>query len=404
MEKSLLIFGSDFLPIPQESELNFWRDIVFQISEEFSSIIVVSFNHRRKLKEKLNSNTYLFNISPLYFGAKKYIKKQEETGPLFNKLPLGILFKTVNFVFCQKLLNQLIEEFHITNFHFMRIFGLSNQPIINRHPEISFSMTIPTHVDRGFPFHYIYHLIKNNSFKQMDKLIATTKATKKRLLELGLAEEKIEVIPWTISSSSNIEVPSDEIEKIKQKYQICKGSTIVLWSGPIQDTGKKEFYQSIEIAKLVLKTNPSYTFIFTFKPGSLKSSYLWAIHGLQNIYIFETNKSEFDSIKNIADIFLSPIMNKNRTIAPPLTWIEMLQSGIPIITFELDGVEEIIEHGKNGFIAHSSTDASRLILDIKSYDKEFIREACFSSVKKKHDIKMISDSYISLWRGIKFKK
>ena len=193
----------------------------------------------------------------------------------------------------------------------------------------------------------------------------------------------------------------DDTEKIKQKYQINEDSTIVLWSGPIQDTGKKEFFQSIEIANQVLKTNPNFSFIFAFKPGSLKSKIFRVFHSLQNIHIVETNKSEFDSLKNITDIFLSPILNKNRTIAPPLTWIEMLQSGIPIITFELDGVDEIIEHGKNGFIALSSADAARLIIDLKSFDKEFIRKACFSSVKKKHDIKLISDRYISLWRETK---
>ena len=58
--------------------------------------------------------------------------------------------------------------------------------------------------------------------------------------------------------------------------------------------------------------------------------------------VMETNRQEFDALQSLAALFLSPVCNRNRTVAPALTWIEMMQKGVPVLTTPVAGTEELI--------------------------------------------------------------
>ena len=116
------------------------------------------------------------------------------------------------------------------------------------------------------------------------------------------------------------------------------------------------------------------------------------------IKILESTRDEFLLLRDIADIFLSPICSKNRTVAPPLTWIEMMGSGIPIITTSVDGVDDIISHHYNGFLVDKAEDTVELLFQLKDVDFLEVCRNAQKTVNDEYHIEEISARYVDLWQ------
>jgi glycosyltransferase involved in cell wall biosynthesis len=76
----------------------------------------------------------------------------------------------------------------------------------------------------------------------------------------------------------------------------------------------------------------------------------------------------------------------------------MMRCHVPVITTNIPGVDEIIEHGENGFIVSGSEDASKLLLAL---DKQAIRlagEKSAAYIDEHYNLNIIADQYADLWR------
>ncbi len=394
---NLLLFGCDFFPVRKASEINFWNDMVDIFAHRFKTVVVLSVNNRQVPEENLRRNVVLYNVPPHYLGNTMKWKDPEYTGSRFHKLPLSTIYKTYTLLHYLPMFERLIKKHQINVVHYMRIFGLLNSQLTQRYPEMLFSITVPTHIDRGFPLHRFYHTIKNLGLQSMDKIVPTSRATMNRLEELGIEGEKLSVVPWSLKvvESQGFE---DVAIRLKNQLHFESQDRIVLWSGPLQHTGSSEFYYALEIARRTTSQSKEFVFVFAFKPDKLKEEYREAATDIENIRILETDRHQFIALRKSADLFLSPICNLNRTVAPPLTWIEMMRCHVPVITTNIPGVDEIIEHGENGFIVSGSEDASKLLLAL---DKQAIRlagEKSAAYIDEHYNQNIIADQYADLWR------
>ena len=309
----------------------------------------------------------------------------------------------MTFIKYLQLFDELIEKHRIDVIHYMRVFGLLNKLLTSQHPDLLFTMTVPTHVDRGFPFHYPYHAAKKMGFQGMDKLIATSQATRERLLTLGVGPEKMEVIPWSSCLRSTAQ-GSPEENRLRQRLGIRNDAAIVLWSGPLQDTGEKEFRYSLEIANSIAKRCDLYHFVFAFKPDALKTAYLRLAAGIPAVTVVETVPSIFDELRRQAILFLSPICNRNRTVAPPLTWIEMMQRRVPVLTTTVHGVDELIENGRSGFLVNGVVETADLLVKLKASDFRRAGECAKRIVESRYDLDDIARMYLEMWVRVREKK
>jgi glycosyltransferase involved in cell wall biosynthesis len=277
----------------------------------------------------------------------------------------------------------------------MRVFGLLNELLAWQHPQLLFTMTIPTHVDRGFPFHVFYHLIKRLGFRGMDKLIATTQATRGRLLSLGMPPEKVTVIPW----STNYRTMTGGVRgaaSLRQRLGIHAGTQVVLWSGPLQDTGIEELQYCLRIAESVLARSDQYYFVFALKPGTFKTYNNVGSH-TAGLSLFETDRSTFTALQDVADLFFSPICRRNRTVAPPLTWIEMMQRSVPVLTTDVDGVDEIIEHNQTGIVVDGITDTVNFFVTLNPIHLREMGKRAQHAVNRRYRLDNIVEAYVNLW-------
>ncbi len=395
-DNSLLLFGCDFFPSRKTSEVNFWNDMVQDFSKSLREIVILSVNNRQLEREMLADNVVIYNVRPRYLGNSKIWTDPEYTGSRFHKLPLSVIYKSYSFLSYIALCQTLIERHNIDFFHYFRVFGLANKLLINRFPEVVFSITVPTHIDRGFPFHRAYHIIKNSALSPMDKIIPTSQATRDRLEKLGVDRNKLEVIPWSLKPTVE-SLDAQENARLTEELGLTGSERIILWSGPLQHTGDSEFQFALKVAKKVTQESEDFRFIFAFKPDKMKQEYSAIASGYDKIKLLETDRQSFLGLMMATDILLSPVSNPNRTVAPPLTWIEFMRNGIPVITTEVDGVDEIIQNQKNGFIVNSENETANLILSLSEDQLEKASDNSRITTSQYFNTDIISKQYLSMW-------
>lgn len=394
---NLLLFGCDFFSKKKASEINFWNDMVERFRKDFEQVAILSVNNRAIAEEKLFDNVFLYNVKPYYIGNARTWPDPEYTGRRFHRLPFSTVYKTYSLLKYLPIFDQLISKHSVGIVHYVRVFGLQNSRLTKRHPHVLFSITVPTHVDRGFPLHYLYHRIKNMALSPMDMVVATSRATRDRLRDLGLDRDSLEVIPWS-STSDDPPLSPETIEGIRRRYRIPDRKQVVLWSGPLQDTGSSEFAFSHDVARRVTARTDRFVFVFAFKPARLRAE-RGAASPAAGIRMLETVRSEFLDLAAISDILLSPVCNPNRTVAPPLTWIEMMRRGVPVITTAVAGVDELITHGKNGYVVDGIESAAEVLAGLDAADLRRTAAAGKRTVDTEYNFQVISRRYTAMWRA-----
>lgn len=127
-------------------------------------------------------------------------------------------------------------------------------------------------------------------------------------------------------------------------------------------------------------------------------------------------ESELDNIKSVgyvddrnklslyyqaSDVFLYPSLSDNC----PLVILESMACGTPVVTFNTDGIPEMIEQGKTGFIVEKGN-TNNLIektKEILNLNDEKIKEffsSCIENIEKKYSLKKMTDEYLSIYKRL----
>lgn len=120
--------------------------------------------------------------------------------------------------------------------------------------------------------------------------------------------------------------------------------------------------------------------------------------GITNLIKFIFLKyEEMKKAYSIADLFLLPSEKEQL----PLSILEAMACGIPIITTRVGGVPELLEEGKDAYIIDFG-DSTRLVRCIEKYliskNCEEKSENAYRKVSKKYSIEKITDEYKRLYR------
>ena len=119
-------------------------------------------------------------------------------------------------------------------------------------------------------------------------------------------------------------------------------------------------------------------------------------YGPDRIIIKPTSIEEFHNLKKCCDVFFSPVVNKKCILSSPLTWIELLSTGVQIVMTSVPGTEKIIIPGQTGYLCRSSEE---LVLNLKQAINNYsiMRNYCNSMVNTNYNIEIITDSYLRLF-------
>jgi glycosyltransferase involved in cell wall biosynthesis len=173
---------------------------------------------------------------------------------------------------------------------------------------------------------------------------------------------------------------------------------MLLWAGFIQQVREPDFHLALDLARMARAQGLDATFMFAFKPETFRPEYA-ALHRPESgIHVLPTPVDAFADARAAADLLVSPIEARDCIVAPPLTWIECMSTGLPVLSTDVPGADELIEDGRTGYRA---TDRADLGAKLTAIARDFgsMREACRAKVTSDYNLADIKRAYIALWFG-----
>jgi len=208
-------------------------------------------------------------------------------------------------------------------------------------------------------------------YSKLDYVVAPSEETARMLKSLELKKVKV------ISNGIRLEKFKTEkkiIAQIKKKYKIPIDKNVLLFLGRISFEKKLSVLFN---AFKILENEEENVFLLIVGSGPYIKKYKKEVKnlGLKNIRFTGFVKDKLiPLVYHVSDIFVSP----SNTEICPVTFIEAMACGLPLIGVNGGGVKDIIHDGKNGFLARPNDPISlafkiKTLLDKKELIKKMSR-------------------------------
>jgi len=387
--ENILLLGFGYYPFRISGDKNFWLDLSQELSNRLDKIVVISVNSS-PIRFEQRGNIWLYNILRPFHRKKdsgKTLNFQFQRHPL----PWEILERSATMLKLLPLLRKLVKLHNIRVIHLMDNFGFSTGLVKLFFPKIKICATAITYNTHNFPLKP-YGSYQRMTLGNLDKLVVSCKAYKERLIEHGFARDKLEVIRWGIPA------PNRKLKVAHKKPRLSSSNKVVLWTGFTQQIREKSFQLSLSLAQKITSQKSCIDFVFALKSECYDKAYEYFQN--EHLLIITTDSESFMKLLDRVDVLLAPVIRLRSIIAPPLTWIECMARGIPIISTQAPGIDEILIHNQTGFVAKSNEELESLIEKVLE-DKDLMSEVSINAkelVKEKYNLKDIAQDYLRLWR------
>ena len=383
--KNVLLLGFGFYLQRKSGDKNFWLNLCRELSLMLDKIVIVSVNSS-PAKFVQEGNIYQYNFLP-----SSHLNNCGERGTrlqfLQNSPPWRVIQRSAILIRLIPFLKKIIKSHQIQVIHLMDNFGFLTGLVKLFFPELKVYATGITYNAHSFPSG-VYSLYQRLVFGNLDKVAVSSKAYREKLIEHGFPDKKVQVIRWGVPLGNG-----NAIGKRKTNHQ----NKVILWTGFTQQIKEKSFYLSLSIAQNIIRKNRAIDFIFAFKPECFQERY--GVYQGESLQIMTTDHQDFLKLLEKVDLLLAPLENLRSTIAPPLSWIECMASGIPVISTPAAGADEVLKHNLTGFVAKSNQELESLIEKVVE-DKNQFKEVSSNAkkwVKENYNLKDIAKDYLKFW-------
>ncbi len=364
---------------------------------------VQTHNLANKLIEKKNDvECYIY--SPTNIKNKNYktyvINYYITSFVFFMKYYLNLNFNFVLDLYIKKLIDKKKYDIWYFNFiNFKSLLIINSLKRLNQKIAVTFQgvdIQKEKKINYGYRFNKKYEEILKTSLDNVDIFLSISENIKKDLLSLKVDIKKI----FNISNSVYLK----KFEKYKKKKNNeLKFITVGRYAE------KKKGYDKVEkIAKGLIKKKIKFKWILVGKNISeLKKKKLiyknkknfFLVKNIENIYESYFPNSKLIKLYKSADLYL----NLSRVESFGITFVEALASGLPVISFNTKGANEIIRNNYNGIIIKNYKNKSYVnkISEI-SKDKILLNALKSNTLKsvKKYDLDQVSKKVLEIFKKI----
>lgn len=370
---------------PTSSAHNFWLGMIPEIEKHVEKLLIVSIGGRPPENDSPMPLERLlpFPLQLIYAG-----------NPRGNaKLESSYLLKTILFSGVYPKILELVKKHQIDLIHLIDNYG----PI--QIAAAQFTAAKSTYQLNYNPRSPLYDEFLRLSLKSFDLVIAGSTALARKLRALQVAP-RVEPIPWAVSLES-LEKQTVDYAKVRAGLGLVQGAPVVLWTGFLPHIGKREFLFSLRVAKELVKELPKAQFVFAFKSEHFDERYRSFEEDRIRI-ISLRSRTEFLQLAGASNLLFSPCLNHRGVLGPPLTWLESMAIGLPIVTTNLPGADELIINGTNGIIIPSPDLAQQALSELlrNPEDIEGLAIEAKETVRRKFTIKNAAPKYLRAWSSI----
>ncbi len=368
---NIMFMGVDFYPYHTPSDKNFWLSIVNEASKQCQNVQIIScVNSKPDTHIDVHGNIVFH-----YFRFLSFLLPYSLVGGTIARL---ILF-CVNSIKIKRIMKQ--NNIQIVHFVDNFVIAMPLMKILYRNVRIIGSIAAAR------PKSKAYDLLLRISYGYLDKIVTFTKCLREKLVAIGVDEDKIEVIRWGVRTSAREETSNRCHNKDNR----------VLWTGFLSQVREEDFLLAIRIAKRLTFMTDKCEFVFCFKPHFFDAKY----REYEDTKIRIQPDISFDQIVDYSDIYFCPIENQNKIIGPPLTWIEMMSRGKPVVTTMVGGALEIVKNGENGYICRDEQETVRVLLDLVAGEQRYYEKMSRHAkdfIRDNFDLKNACQRYLELWK------
>lgn len=305
-------------------------------------------------------------------------------------------------------LNNLIKKhkydlWHFIFLNFKNLFIINCLKQLNQKIVVTFQgadVQIDKNINYGYRINKKYEKLFLKTLKNIDLFFCISKTIEKDVINLSVSLKKILRIPNTVEISK-INLIKDNFKAQSQEY--LKLITVARYAE------KKKGFDLVEnISRKLIEKNIKFKWTFigknTFKIKKNKFAnahehYFNFIDNIENL-----DEKYFPNSKIIKKYLDSDLyVNLARIESFGLTFIESLACGVPIISFNTKGVNEIVKSHYNGFLV-DNTNIEKMVELIKKIQEnkdsiKNLRTNCTNSILKFDNTlitKKIAKHYVNL--------
>jgi glycosyltransferase involved in cell wall biosynthesis len=244
--------------------------------------------------------------------------------------------------------------------------------------------------------------------KRFDRLIAISTDINQDLRNININHKKIECIPNSINTERFHPVSTDKKKEIKKKFGI-NAKYVISYVGGI--TFRKGIDFLVEIWPDIIKICPDSVLVLV-GPKGVEDGVLGDMscyeevkksvdrYHLENKVILTGKVNNVEEYLQISDVFAFP----SKLEGMPNVVLESMASGVPVVSYRVSGVEDIIQQDVNGEIIdvgdrqHFKSALINLLQDTSKLNIFSLQ--AHSDISKRFSVEFIADRYIKLYRDL----
>ena len=227
--------------------------------------------------------------------------------------------------------------------------------------------------------------LRTLALKAADCVLTGTDASRKMLVDDGCLPDRVLVEPWGCPPG-----PGDRAQPAG-----ADGGVRLLWAGFLQQIGRTDLLRTIQMAHGVRRQRRDVHFTFSLKPECFSAEFASlsgpGVEVTSGSPAFRTELPAFDGL-------LSPVIAAGSTPAPPLTWLEAMAVGVPIVTTDHRGVDEVVTDGVSGIVAADYDRLEATLLDPALKARlAAMRPGAREQHRRRYDIETVASRYASVY-------
>ena len=225
----------------------------------------------------------------------------------------------------------------------------------------------------------IYKILLNRFYlSRIDVIISLSKNIQASLRKISIQEVKIKKVPPAVNLSSFNQFTSGK--KVREDISL-KSNPILLYVGDLTET--RGLHVLIDALSIVVRQFPRTRLLMAFnmpleKYGREKLEIKNKISsfGLNNNVIPLGIVNNMPEVMAASDIFMAPYLSIESIADYPVSILEAMAVGKPIIASEVGGIPEIISHQKNGMLVRPNdpVDLANAIIYMLNNKEEAIKK------------------------------
>jgi glycosyltransferase involved in cell wall biosynthesis len=357
------LVGVGYFPFLTAGEKNFYLRLVPYLREQLDDLVVVSVNDAADTltyQDTPSGQVPIYNFErPIdgkrdnrHFGTTNGVTHYHHRHGAMRE----IAEKSGALALGARRIRRIVHDHSLDWLYFLDNFGPGM-----RYARRTFGTSVGFAAANYQPRGSRYDAMQRRFVDKLDLVVTYSKAYRD-ILRTMTAAERIEVIHWGVDADKLTPIPEDKRAATRAQLGIPPTSTMVVWSGFLQQIQAEDFRRTIAIARDVRRVRPDIEFLFCFKPETYRTEF--ADESAEGVRVL-CGVSQFLDVVGAADLFLSPVGNVRSTVSPPLTWIEAMSMGTPVLSTRVGGAAEVIDDGVSGYLVDGYPQLAETLRDVQ---------------------------------------